>query len=67
YSDNSINKAQEIDFKAISALTDRQALAIQLQREFGLRREESLKFQPSYAIKEHKIELNSSWTKGGRP
>ncbi|MBK2270312.1 integrase domain-containing protein [Francisella philomiragia] len=67
YSDNSINKAQEIDFKAISELTDRQALAIQLQREFGLRREESLKFQPSYAIKEHKIELKSSWTKGGRP
>jgi hypothetical protein len=67
YSDNSINKAQEIDFKKLSALTDRQALAIQLQREFGLRREESLKFNPVYADKGNKIELKASWTKGGRP
>lgn len=67
YSDNTVNKAREIDFKRLSSLTDRQALVIQLQREFGLRREESLKFNPAYAAKGDKIELKASWTKGGRP
>ena len=66
YSDNTKNKAQEIDPQKIIKLNERQQLAIRLQREFGLRREESLKFMPSYAIKADKIELKSSWTKGGR-
>tara|TARA_B100000989_G_scaffold296861_2_gene281053 strand:+ start:23085 stop:23966 length:882 start_codon:yes stop_codon:yes gene_type:complete len=40
-------------------------LSISLQQEFGLRREECLKFIPSYAIKDGYIELKASWTKGG--
>ncbi|WP_150468494.1 integrase domain-containing protein [Francisella sp. SYW-9] len=67
YSDNSKNKAQELNYNKLAKLNNRQSLAIQLQREFGLRREESLKFQPNYAIKDNRIELKSSWTKGGRP
>jgi len=67
YSDNTKNKAKDIDLEKLSKLTERQQLSIQLQREFGLRREESLKFSPSYADKGDKIELKSSWTKGGRP
>jgi len=66
YSDNTKNKAKDIDFSKLEKLTERQQLAIQLQREFGLRREESLKFQPSFADKGDKLELKSSWTKGGR-
>ncbi len=41
--------------------------SVELQRAFGLRREECLKFQPTYAIKNDRILLKSSWTKGGRP
>ena len=43
------------------------SLSIRLQQEFGLRREESLKFIPSYAIKRNHVELKGSWTKGGIP
>ena len=67
YSDNSINKAKDIDVEKLEKLSNiRQQFAIRLQREFGLRREESLKFNVCYADKGDKIELKSSWTKGGR-
>jgi len=42
-------------------------LSLELQAQFGLRREEALKFQPGYAIREGYIHLKPSWTKGGRP
>ncbi|MBK2297334.1 integrase domain-containing protein [Francisella philomiragia] len=67
YSDNSKNKAREIDFSKLENLTIRQQYAIMLQRYFGLRREESLKFNPVYADKSDHIKLKGSWTKGGRP
>lgn len=41
-------------------------LSIRLQAAFGLRREESIKFNPSYAVQGDDIKLKSSWTKGGR-
>ena len=41
-------------------------LSLRLQQEFGLRREEAIKFSPSYAIQDDHIMLKSSWTKGGR-
>ena len=41
------------------------ALSLRLQQLFGLRREECLKFTPSFADKGDFIELKSSWTKGG--
>ncbi len=41
-------------------------MSLQLQRAFGLRREESIKFQPSYADRGDHIALKGSWTKGGR-
>jgi integrase len=37
-----------------------------MQAQFGLRREEAMKFQPSYAVRDHPIHLKPSWTKGGR-
>ena len=41
-------------------------LSLQLQSAFGLRREEAIKFSPNYAIKDDRIKLKASWTKGGR-
>lgn len=42
-------------------------LSLELQREFGLRREEAIKFQPAYADRADRLVLRGSWTKGGRP
>ncbi|MEO8402612.1 MAG: phage integrase N-terminal domain-containing protein [Gammaproteobacteria bacterium] len=41
-------------------------VSLELQRVFGLRREESLKIKPHVADKGDKLELLSSWCKGGR-
>ena len=41
-------------------------LSLRLQAAFGLRREEAIKFRPSYAIKDDHIKLKANWTKGGR-
>ena len=49
------------------------AQSLRLQDAFGLRREESMKFQPEFALDGQTIEnakyirLKDSWTKGGRP
>ena len=42
-------------------------LSLELQAQFGLRREEAIKFQPAYAVRDGYIHLKPSWTKGGRP
>lgn len=39
--------------------------SVRLQQQFGLRREESIKFIPSYADQGPYIILKDSWTKGG--
>jgi integrase len=42
-------------------------MSLALQQAFGLRREEAIKFQPSYADRGDRVVLKGSWTKGGRP
>ena len=42
-------------------------MSLELQQAFGLRREESIKFQPRFADRGDRIVLKGSWTKGGRP
>lgn len=42
-------------------------LSLRLQRAFGLRREESMKFQIAYADRGDHIHLKANWCKGGRP
>src|SRR5713101_3069805 len=42
-------------------------MSLQLQRAFGLRREESIKIKPVQADRGDRLVLQSSWTKGGRP
>lgn len=41
-------------------------MSLALQEVFGLRREEAIKFSPSYADKGDRLELKASWTKGGK-
>ena len=41
-------------------------MSLRLQQAFGLRREEAIKFQPSYAVQEDHIRLKAAWCKGGR-
>ena len=41
--------------------------SLRLQQEFGLRREEAIKFNVSYADQSNYIRLKGSWTKGGKP
>ncbi len=61
------SKAQALDENKLARIDDKYIrLSIRLQVSFGLRREESIKFNPSYAIQGDHIKLKSSWTKGGR-
>lgn len=61
------SKAQDLDDEKLAAISDPYtSLSIRLQAAFGLRREEAIKFQPSYAIKDDHLQLKSSWCKGGR-
>jgi site-specific recombinase XerC len=61
------SKAQKLDDKKLSKISDAYVrLSVRLQAGFGLRREESIKFNPSYAMQDDHIQLKSSWTKGGR-
>src|SRR5204863_1816717 len=42
-------------------------MSLELQRAFGLRREESMKIRPFQADQGDRLVLHGSWTKGGRP
>lgn len=60
------NKAQELG-DALGKVNDPYVrMSLALQAVFGLRREEAIKFQPSYADRGDHIALKGSWTKGGR-
>jgi integrase len=60
------NKARELDEEELSKVTDAYvAMSLRLQLAFGLRREEAIKFRPSYADRGDHIMLLGSWTKGG--
>ena len=61
------SKAQDLDLGKLARITDSYTrLSVKLQAAFGLRREEAIKFSPSYAIRDNHIQLKSTWTKGGR-
>lgn len=61
------DKGQEIDKTKLSAIKDEYIkVSLMLQSEFGLRREESIKFMPVFADKGTHILLKSTWTKGGK-
>lgn len=68
------NKSASIQTVDLSKMDERIAASLVLQSEFGLRREEAMKFQPEYALsgrspldaETKEIRLKGSWTKGGR-
>lgn len=62
------SKAVELSREQLDRVADPYVqLSLRLQREFGLRREESMKFQVSYADRVDHIKLKENWCKGGRP
>lgn len=68
------DKSQSLDASNVdlSKLSQNVRLSVELQQAFGLRREESMKFQPSYALagdiptNATHIKIKPSWSKGGR-
>ena len=61
------SKAVTLNMGDLSRISDERIRAsLELQRVFGLRREECLKFQPQFADHGDKLVLKASWCKGGR-
>ncbi|MDH4990684.1 integrase domain-containing protein [Aquamicrobium lusatiense] len=64
---NGGNRAKDLDSGDLTRVRDAHVqMSLRLQQAFGLRREESIKFQPSYADRGDHIVLKGSWCKGGR-
>ncbi|VFR89316.1 Integrase [plant metagenome] len=60
------SKAKELGDR-LDRITDPHVrMSLRLQAVFGLRREESIKFQPCYADRDNHIAIKGSWAKGGR-
>ncbi len=67
YLNNEENKAVRLAQEQLGKIRDPHLKAsIELQREFGLRKEEALKIRPEIANKGDKLYLRASWCKGGR-
>lgn len=61
------SKAKDITQEQLSKVKDEHVrMSLELQRAFGLRREEAMKFRPSYADRGDHVQLQASWTKGGK-
>ena len=62
-----VSKAKDLDADQLGRIPDRCIrLSLRLQAAFGLRREESIKINPSWADRGDLLVLKDSWTKGGR-
>lgn len=61
------SKALKVSEGQLEQLDPYVRASVELQQAFGLRREESIKFIPSYADQGDHLLLKGSWTKGGRP
>ncbi|ROR17902.1 integrase-like protein [Comamonas sp. BIGb0124] len=61
-----ISKAREPDDRLARITDPHVRVSLRLQAEFGLRREESIKFQPRHADGGDHIAIKGSWAKGGR-
>ena len=61
------SKALKVGKEALERIGDPHVrLTLELQGEFGLRREEAIKFIPSYADRGDTLVLKPSWTKGSK-
>ncbi len=61
------SKARSVTREQLEQVRDEHVrMSLELQQAFGLRREEAMKFQPSFADRGDHLVLKASWTKGGR-
>ena len=61
------SKARTVTRSQLDKVRDEHVrMSLELQQAFGLRREEAIKFQPSFADRGDHLVLKASWTKGGR-
>ncbi len=61
------DKSRSVDAVQLGRVKDQFVRAsLELQRVFGLRREEAIKFNAAYADQGDQIQLKGSWTKGGK-
>jgi integrase len=64
---SNVSKATEVKQTQLQAIeNDYVRMSLELQRAFGLRREEAIKFNPHFADRGDHILLKASWTKGGK-
>ena len=62
-----VSKAQTVSAESLAKVPDAHVrMSLELQQAFGLRREEAIKFVPSYADRGDHLVLKDSWTKGGK-
>lgn len=61
-----VSKAQVLDHRLDAVKDPYVRMSLELQAAFGLRRQECIKFIPSYADRGDRLVLKSSWTKGGK-
>jgi hypothetical protein len=61
------SKARTVNDRDLDRVADSYVrMSLELQRAFGLRREEAIKFRPSFADRGDHLVLKDSWTKGGK-
>jgi site-specific recombinase XerC len=65
---NPIGKSKTLDMdKHAKVKSELIKLSLRLQQEFGLRKEECIKFSLSYALKDvHTLRIKGTWAKGGK-
>lgn len=64
---SNVSKARDLDQELLAKIPDPHLkISLELQKAFGLRREEAIKFSPDYADRHTFIRLKSTWCKGGR-
>jgi len=62
-----VSKATVVADGQLACVTDLYTqMSLRLEREFGLRREESIKLRPEWADCGDQLRLKASWTKGGK-
>ena len=62
-----VSKAIDLDRERLARITDPYTeIALELQREFGFRRKESIMMRPAWADRGDLLVLQDNWTKGGR-
>ncbi len=61
------SKARQVERWQLDRVQDVHVrMSLELQQAFGLRREEAIKFRPSYADRGDRLVLKDTWTKGGK-